>query len=336
MTYKDYLNTLKSELDRIKKSKKKSIEQYYIFDKDLGWKLNKNSKHNSLPYSTDSKGNRKTTNNNKKQNIAIIGDSMVHGDEVSDKETWGYFLAKKIKKKFNLINLGVSGYGNDQAFLKFKKCIRKEKIKIAVFCFNSGNELRNINIQRLFLNNKGSFVYLKPIYKIKNNKILLLKPPKNKEKDYYSYLKNKKIKNYLKNHDFFYPNFFKEIIRCFLRIFNFRSNYNYFFLFNKKKSLQITLEIFKLFVSLCKKKGIIPIILFLPKLKGIFKSEENLIYLQNETHNLKMKNFYPKDFFLKNNNLVKNYFCKKNHYSKIGGEILAESVYNFIKKNNYY
>ena len=58
--------------------------------------------------------------------------------------------------------MGVSGYGNDQSFLHFKNYQENKKnTKIAIFCFNSGNELRNINVQRSFLNKSGDFIYLK-------------------------------------------------------------------------------------------------------------------------------------------------------------------------------
>ena len=62
MNYKEFLIKAKKVLETIEQSKKKSYVQYYILDKDLGWKLNKNSKHNSLPYSSDSQGNRKINN----------------------------------------------------------------------------------------------------------------------------------------------------------------------------------------------------------------------------------------------------------------------------------
>ena len=122
MLYKNFLINVEKYIKDLRKSKKLNLSQYYIYDYKLGWKINKNSKHNSLPYSSNQFGNRKITtkNNNKNKNIILIGDSMVHGDEVSDEHTWASILAKKINYKYNLINLGVSGYGSDQAFLRFK------------------------------------------------------------------------------------------------------------------------------------------------------------------------------------------------------------------------
>ena len=105
MTCEEFLTKAKKILDIIEISKKKGLKQYYIYDENLGWKLNRNAKHNSLPYSTNSKGLRNTGLNNNKKKIVLIGDSMVHGDEVRDKETWAYFLAKKTKKKHRFLFL---------------------------------------------------------------------------------------------------------------------------------------------------------------------------------------------------------------------------------------
>ena len=338
MTYKNFLEKAKTILDIIKDSKKEFYNQYYIYDNELGWDIKKNSKHNSLPYNSDANGNRKINNfkSSKKNKIVIIGDSMVHGDEVGDNETWGFFLSKKLKKT-NLINLGVSGYGNDQAYLRFKRFLKKTKVKIAIFCFNSGNELRNINIQRLFLNNKGQFVYLKPRFINKGNKIKLIKIPKNKEKDYYLFLKSKKVKEHLKKYDFFYPNFFKNILKKILKTLSYSFSYNHYLLLSRNNALNITFRIFILFISLCKKNKIIPIILFLPKLSGNFKSEKNLIYLKEKLEEKKINTFYPRDIFFNNEGkVIKKYFCDKNHYSKNGGKVLAETIYNYIRKKNFF
>ena len=127
MSYRNFLIKAKENLNQSNIFCKEGKPQYYIYDEKLGWKLNKNCKHNSLPYSTDSDGNRKSNSTKKRNlmNLLLIGDSMVHGDEVADQDTWSFFLSQKIKKKFNLINLGVSGYGNDQAFLHFKNYQKK-------------------------------------------------------------------------------------------------------------------------------------------------------------------------------------------------------------------
>ena len=55
----------------------------------------------------------------KKSNFSSYGDSLCFGRFVDDKNTWQYYLSKKIKN--NVKNFGVGNYGLDQAFLKFKK-----------------------------------------------------------------------------------------------------------------------------------------------------------------------------------------------------------------------
>ena len=336
MSYKNFLIKAKENLNQIKIFDNQRKPQYYIYDEKLGWKLNKNCRHNSLPYTIDSEGNRKTntTKNKKLMNLLVVGDSMVHGDEVSDQNTWPYFLSKKIKKKFNLINLGVSGYGNDQSFLHFKNYQENKKnTKIAIFCFNSGNELRNINVQRSFLNKSSGLIYLKPLFIFKKRKIILIKPPKNEYKNYFDYLNSNIVKKHLKKYDFFYPSTLKNFILYFLQKLNLGFNYNNL-LFFKEKKLNLTFEIFKLFKTFCQKQKIEPIILFLPKVKGQFKNDKNLIYLKAKLKDLNIMNYYPKEnFYDSNNRPINNYYCKKNHYSASGGKLLANFVFKYLKKN---
>ena len=340
MSYRNFLIKAKENLNQSNIFCKEGKPQYYIYDEKLGWKLNKNCKHSSLPYSTDSDGNRKSNSTKKRNlmNLLLIGDSMVHGDEVADQDTWSFFLSQKIKKKFNLINLGVSGYGNDQAFLHFKNYQKKNNdIKIAIFCFNSGNELRNINIQRSFLNKSADFIYLKPIFVFKKKKLLLIKPLKNKYKSYFDYLNSSSVRKNLKKYDFFYPNRLNNLILYFLEKLHLTSSYNKFLFFNKKTKLNLTFEIFKLFKLFCHKKKIKPFILFLPKVKGQFKNDKNLIYLKDKVKDLDILNYYPKKSFYDNNNRpINSYYSEKNHYSISGGKVLADLVFKYLKKNKVF
>src|SRR6516164_467780 len=48
--------------------------------------------------------------------ILTFGDSFTFGDEVSDNETWSYYLEKLLPGS-EIINFGVHGYGHDQMLL---------------------------------------------------------------------------------------------------------------------------------------------------------------------------------------------------------------------------
>jgi hypothetical protein len=56
------------------------------------------------------------SNNPEKIRIVILGDSFTFGDEVSDHETYSYYLQEMIPQA-EIINLGVHGYGHDQMLI---------------------------------------------------------------------------------------------------------------------------------------------------------------------------------------------------------------------------
>ena len=123
----------------------------------------------------------------------------------------------------------------------------------------------------------------------------------------------------------------------FLEKLHLTSSYNKFLFFNKKTKLNLTFEIFKLFKLFCHKKKIKPIILFLPKVKGQFKNDKNLIYLKDKVKDLDILNYYPKKSFYDNNNRpINSYYCEKNHYSISGGKVLADLVFKYLKKNKVF
>lgn len=53
------------------------------------------------------------------QRILFIGDSYTRGNEVKNDETFPYYVSQMLPEK-EILNMGVSGYGLDQTYLKFK------------------------------------------------------------------------------------------------------------------------------------------------------------------------------------------------------------------------
>ena len=101
----------------------------------------------------------------KKSNFSSYGDSLCFGRFVDDKNTWQYYLSKKIKN--NVKNFGVGNYGLDQAFLKFKKNKEKklDKSKNIIFLFGPEIIRRNVSLWKHFyefgniFNTKPAFIY---------------------------------------------------------------------------------------------------------------------------------------------------------------------------------
>jgi hypothetical protein len=110
---------------------------YGMYDADLGWTY---KPLGLLPplYFADRNGIRcskidfdKAANDSSARlpdsvHFTCIGDSFTHGDEVGYEETWPFFLGKYTNKTF--VNLGVGGYGIDQAVLRYVKSAPKSKV----------------------------------------------------------------------------------------------------------------------------------------------------------------------------------------------------------------
>ena len=189
----------------------------------------------------------------------------------------------------------------------------------------------------MFLNQKGDFIYLKPRYILKGKKVYLIKSPENNYKNYFKYLNQKKIKKHLRKYDFFCPSKFKNILRFIYNKMKINNPCTKYLLFENKRALKLTNGIFQLFYFFCLKKKITPIILFLPKLKGEFSNESNLFYLKNKITKCNIPNLYPRNkFFDRKENLIEKYYCKKNHYSFLGGKVIANSILEFLKERNLF
>ena len=81
--------------------------------------------------------------NNEKLRILILGDSFTFGDEVSDDETYSYYLQTMLPHT-EVINMGVHGYGHDQMLLLFKEEGVKYHPDIVVLGFLGLDMSRNL------------------------------------------------------------------------------------------------------------------------------------------------------------------------------------------------
>jgi hypothetical protein len=99
------------------------------FDKRLGWDIHPTAgryrKHPKAPGSTAADVFR----------VVVAGDSYSYGSEVSDDETFPYFI-EHLGDETDVINMGVPGYGIDQAVLKLKEhglALQPDLVVLGVF-----------------------------------------------------------------------------------------------------------------------------------------------------------------------------------------------------------
>lgn len=115
--------------------------KYNVYDAMLGWSIGKLG--SQPPYYSDSFGYRcaiqqydsliskrvfRQDKDTTTWDIVCLGNSFTHGDEVTFEETWPYQLEQLTGMK--TLNLGVGGYGIDQAYLRYKQEGPKAKLVI--------------------------------------------------------------------------------------------------------------------------------------------------------------------------------------------------------------
>lgn len=183
-------NISDSELCRLKESlnsKELTMSSKYethdicdLIDFSLGWRPRKNcvskglkldyDSSKQISYNTNSLGARGTREvpyerDIEKFRILFIGDSFTFGEDVSDNNTYPEILQKKLGDKFEVINLGVHGYGLGQSYLYLKEEGIKYKPDLVILGLFMPDIIRDK--QRVF-------GYFKPKFGIDKNSNLII------------------------------------------------------------------------------------------------------------------------------------------------------------------
>jgi hypothetical protein len=164
-----------------KQIKESRVEAYANFDPHLGW----------LPrQEVDDFGARIDASDfsNSHTCIEMYGDSFTWSAEVEKQFAWPSLISDLIGCR--VLNFGVSGYGSDQALMRYLK--HKNYADIVVLNHLSENIIRNVNQLRNLIYPNGQLT-LKPRYIVNGNSLLYVKIPEyypNNIEDILSYLHN--------------------------------------------------------------------------------------------------------------------------------------------------
>ena len=121
--------------------------------------------------------------------VAAFGDSFVYGNEVDNASCWPV-LAEHIYPRLEVLNYGVGGYGNDQAYLRFLADGRSLSPRIAILGFTPTDFGRVVNVYRRFLSNRELPLF-KPRFVLRAGGQLELVPsPVRAPADYARYLEH--------------------------------------------------------------------------------------------------------------------------------------------------
>ena len=125
----------------------------------------------------------------RRPSVLFIGGSYTMGHGLSYEESFiGQFGALN-GVPYQMVNLGVQGYGSDQSFLALKKYLKKFNQKVVFYTFNSNHIRRNGNYDRRVLVPNSRFLGTKPLFALNREKKLYLAKKPLLYKDYiHSYL----------------------------------------------------------------------------------------------------------------------------------------------------
>jgi hypothetical protein len=110
--------------------------------------------------------------------VLFVGDSFTFGRGVTYQESFIGQLRSRPDFPFQVINLGVQGYGTDQALPLLKRQFQKFNVKAVVYCFFSlqveRNEISNVRI----LHTRSRLLGTKPMFALKpDGELFLAKAP---------------------------------------------------------------------------------------------------------------------------------------------------------------
>ena len=123
------------------------------FDPVLGWSLRPNASTPDGRTTTNSRGWRGSREYADEApagtlRIVCIGDSFTFCEEVADDGAWPALLERRLEGKAEVVNLGVGGYGTDQAFMRLGREYPRTAVDVVFIGLLLENIGRNVNRYR--------------------------------------------------------------------------------------------------------------------------------------------------------------------------------------------
>ena len=109
------------------------------------------------------------------EQVSLYGDSFTYAEDVNDEEAWSNVLSQKLGVR--VANFGVSGYGMDQAYLRFQGNT-SDASRLTVLGVFPDDLKRNLNQQRYFITPKRESVFgQKPRFVLEDNSLRIVPLP---------------------------------------------------------------------------------------------------------------------------------------------------------------
>ena len=159
-----------------------------VYDPDLGWAPHAHTRSHDGIYCYDPDGIRADSIDARHAptpkpgvlRIELLGDSFTNGAEVPFPRTWGHCLEAELQRRgvqAEVLNLGVRGYGLDQALLRWRKLGRQLHPGLVVLGFQPENMERDQNLIRALYTALDWFPFSKPRFLLEQDSLRLVNVP---------------------------------------------------------------------------------------------------------------------------------------------------------------
>ena len=323
-----------------------------MYDPDLGWTFRPNAESRNGLYYYNSDGIRTNSTSHEYTiypqtqilRIAIFGDSFTHGSDVPFENTWGYYLENILKGggiDTEVLNFGVSAYGMDQAFLRWKKNGSKYSPHLVIFGFQPVNVKRNVNLIRCLQRIGTGIPFTKPRYVLEGEDLRLVNIPTVEPIMIPNIIRN--IDNWeLVKYEYYYNQkdygdhvWYKSRLLSFVITAISRKNSRSIYSLNSEPAI-ITLKIIQQFKKDVEYNGGKFIVVHLPRKSDMraLLNEKSLPYYDLLK---KLEEFsqviHPEHEMLKKakSSSIASLYIK--HYSPRGNKIIADTIARFLVKN---
>jgi hypothetical protein len=284
--------------------------------------------------------------------VSLYGDSFTEGAFVDNQHAWSNILARLLNCR--VANFGVSGYGTDQAYIRFFNN-HSDQARVVVLGFLSENLMRNVNQLRNLIS-PSTACLLKPRFVLSEQGKLTLVPISPLTKEAFNTLKEHPERTL--SHEFFLPGspsgyqrvafpYTWGIIKAFPIIYRnlLLHRPTYFDLYqpgHPSQAVPITLGIMEAFCREAKKRGKQPLVLIIPTHfdiiqyrrdgKWVYQPLVDLMVKQN----LEFLDAGPRIVKHLGDAGVETLYSPQinNHLNEKGNGLLARIVYEYLRQKN--
>lgn len=307
---------------------------FYIASKTLGWTLAPNSSFRDGFYRSDERGFRRTEERRPSSSaldvISFWGDSLVFGGDVTDAETWLWQLQTRMAGRYAILNGGVSAYGTDQAYLRFKEQADNVAPRAAVLCYATTDLLRNVNIYRSFLHSGADFTTLKPRFRFRNDRLELLAPPVCDFTTAPTLLKQPETRQYLRENDSLYPSLPRRLSHGVRRRLGIPGRFS-FGSAVYREALAISTAIITTFVKTCRQRDVVPGIILLPVFSSWYRPGRDFDVLLECANSIGVRSLDLRPCVQTALSKGCEVYTGKNHFGAAGGAAIVPAIAAFVE-----